>query len=211
MPVHVNLKLGEVNNLSDARYAAGAGAAYVGFALSPGRPQYTPPEKVMEITGWLQNIIPVAEWEREPAEVISDTCRRLNMDHIQLNFCDPAMTEALQEFSIIQNFILDDGGTSSFISNIDHVQRFTHYYMLSFQDAAAQDAYLSVPAHRLIIRDFCRDFPVFLNFHFNKDNLLPIIQDFLPYGINLKGGAEVKPGYKDFDALNELTYLLTDE
>jgi phosphoribosylanthranilate isomerase len=208
MHVNTNLKLGEVNNLSDARFAAGAGAKYVGFCLSPRHPQYAEPNKVKEILGWIEGIKPVAEWENEPTEVISDTCQRLGIEYVQLNHCDSDCSMALKDFILIQNFYLDVEDTSGLINRLDHVQRYTRYYMLSFRDAAMQEQYLKIPAHQQMIKELCRDFPVFLNFHFTPANLVPCIEAYSPFGINLKGGPEDKPGYKDFDQLNELVDLL---
>jgi phosphoribosylanthranilate isomerase len=206
----VNIKFGEVNNLSDARYAAALGATFLGFNLSPNHPQYITPELLKEISGWAAGPSLVSEWENEVAEVISDTCKRLTIEYVQLNRFDPKVTEALkQDFSVIQNIEITAADVvSDIITRINQVNGLVMYYMLSFPTMHDQEVFLSNPSHKLLLTDCCRDYPVLLNFHFTPQNLVPIIEEFKPFGINLRGSSEIKPGYKDFEELNELITLL---
>jgi phosphoribosylanthranilate isomerase len=206
----INIKFGEVNNLSDARYAAALGATFLGFNLSPAHAQYISPDLVKEISGWAAGPALVTEWENEPAEVIIDTCRRLDVEYIQLNRFHPEITGVLKpDFSVIQNIEIPGSDTmADIISKINQVNGMAMYYMLSFPSILDQSAFLAKPSHKLLLTDCCRDYPVLLNFHFTPENLIPLIDEFSPFGINLKGSSELKPGYKDFDELNDLVALL---
>jgi len=210
MPEKINIKFGEVNNLADARYAAAMGASLLGFNLSPSHPQYVSPEQLKEISGWAAGPELVIEWEHEPAEIIKDTCTRLDIEYVQLNHFDPVVTQALKgDFCVIQNIVLHkDLHASDIIQMINDVNGLVMYYMLSFDDLAEQDRFLSVPGNNLLIKDLCRDQPVLLNFQFNPQNLVSIIEEFEPFGINLKGSSENKPGHQDFEELNDLVSLI---
>jgi len=206
----INAKFGEINNLGDARYAAGMGAAFMGFNLSPSNPKHVDPDKMKEISGWAPGPKLVTEWENEPADLIADTCKKLDIDYVQLNNFNPAVTEALKKgFCVIQNINIDpDELPGRMIQQVNEVNGLAMYYMLSFKSLAGQEKFLSKPGNELLITDFCRDQPVLLNFHFTPSNIAPLIEKFKPFGINLKGPSEIKPGLQDYSDINELLDLV---
>ncbi len=207
----INAKFGEINNLGDARYAAGVGAAFMGFNLSSSPPKYVEPEKMKEISGWAPGPALVTEWENEPANIIADTCKRLDIDYIQLNSFNPAVTSALKpDFCVIQNIDISAiEPPGKLIQQVNEVNGLAMYYMLSFKTLSDQEKFLSKPGNELLITDFCRDQPVLLNFHFNPSNILTLIEKFKPFGINLKGPSEIKPGFQDYGDMNELFELVS--
>ncbi len=209
MFLKTNLKLGEITNLSDARFAAGRGAAFAGYNFTPGHPNYLEPEKAQEIIGWLDGPKMVGEWNNGIAEVIWDTAERLQLDYIQLNWIDTEVGDKLQEWNIIQNIDLDiDKHTDVIIGQIDATQAFTQIYMFTLAAEADLDLYLKSKVHVQMLQSVCRDYPVIVNFPFSTKNLLPVLDELKPFGINLNGGKEIKPGYKDFDLLNDLVDLI---
>jgi phosphoribosylanthranilate isomerase len=209
MELKTNVKLGEVNNLSDARYAAGVGAAFLGFNFSPSHPQYIAPSQVEEIVGWLTGPALVGEFDNELTDIIRDTAERFHLDYVQLNEFNPAQAAELKDLSVIQNIhIHGDMHPADVIAKVDAVQHPDMYYMLTFDSHASQESFLGKAGNQLLLTEFCRDYPVIFNFHFTPDNLINFIDQYNPFGINLRGGSEIKPGYKDFDALNELLELL---
>jgi phosphoribosylanthranilate isomerase len=211
MNLKTNIKLGEVNNLSDARYAAGLGAQFLGFNFCPTHPQYLAPSSVQEIVGWLTGPCLVGEWEDELADIILDTTERLHLDYAQLNSFDPAKAKALKDICLIQNMLLDENSPAELIRKIDEVHTQDMYFLLSFGSQDAQTHYFSHSGNQQLLRELCRDYPVILNFYFSPENAIHFIEEYKPFGINLKGSSEIKPGYKDFDELNELVSLLEIE
>ncbi len=205
-----NIKFGEVNNLSDARYASGMGAAFMGFNLSPSHSKYVEPESMKEISNWAPGPVLVTEWNHEPANIISETCGRLGIEYVQLNTFNPVVTAALKpDFCVIQNIeIHAEELPGKLIEQISQVNGLAMYYMLSFKNLADQEHFLSKPGNELLITDLCRDQPVFLNFHFNTGNILDLIEKFKPFGINFNGTPETKPGIQDYSVLNELFDLV---
>lgn len=210
MFLRTNLKLGEITNLSDARFAAGRGADFVGFNFTPNHAAYLAPEQAQEIIGWLDGPKLVGEWNEGIADIISDTAERLELDYIQLNFVDPSLGNQLQDWNIIQQLDLTRH-IGEIIKQIEDTQAFTGIYLLSLPHDADLDKYLEESAHMQMLQSVCKDYPVMLNFPFTPDNLITVLDALNPFGINLNGGKEIKPGYKDFDLLNELVDLIEIE
>ena len=202
----LNIKFGEINTLSDARYAAGLGAAFMGFNLSPAHPKNCSEQRLKEISGWAPGPAIVTEWENEPANLIADTCNRLNIEYIQLNGFNPVVTAALKpEFCVIQNINLHgDSHIGEMVQKLSDVNGLAMYYLLTFKDIVEQEKFLSKPGNDLFVMDLCRDQPVFLNFRFNTSNIKMLVEKFNPFGINISGNGEVKPGIQDFSGLNDL-------
>ena len=64
------VKVGEVSNLSDARYCAGMGVELIGFNLDKSSANYVSIETFTAITGWIEGVEFVAEFENSSLEEI---------------------------------------------------------------------------------------------------------------------------------------------
>ncbi|MGZ5304876.1 MAG: phosphoribosylanthranilate isomerase [Bacteroidia bacterium] len=204
------MKLGEITNLSDARFAAGRGADFVGFNFTPNHPRYIAPEQAQEIIGWLDGPKLVGEWNEGIKDIICDTAERLKLDYIQLNWVDAALSFKLQEWNIIQNIDISQH-IDEIIKQIDATQGFTNIFMLTLPQDADLEKFMADKTHLQMLESVCRDYSVMLNFPFTPGNLLKILDALKPFGINLNGDNEIKPGLKDFDLLNELIDLIEIE
>lgn len=89
------LKFSNITNLSDARYAAGVWAHYVGFCFNPESENYIEPNKAKEMLSWINGPIVVAEFGNQPIEWIIEICEFLNTDYIQIpvNYNHPSILE----------------------------------------------------------------------------------------------------------------------
>lgn len=61
MPLKTFVKVGNISNLSDARYCAGMGVDLLGFRVTEGSPAYISPKTFQEIRGWVSGPKVVAE------------------------------------------------------------------------------------------------------------------------------------------------------
>jgi phosphoribosylanthranilate isomerase len=207
-----NLKLGEVNNLSDARFAAGIGAEFIGFNLTPSHPKFIAPNAISEILGWLSGPCLVSEWDDVPVDVITDTNERLGFHYIQLNCFNRQQAEILKDHQLIQCIrLIPHQSSTELISKLESIKSYVKYFMLEFASVADQEEFLASKPNCLILKEFCKDYLVFLNFEFTTSTLPQLLEEYSPFGINLKGGTELKPGFKDFDELNDLVELLEQE
>ena len=53
-----------------------------------------------------------------------------------------------------------------------------------------------------------KKFPIILGFCINKNNVNDLIDNYKIAGISLKGGTEIRAGYKDFDDLAEILEVI---
>lgn len=89
------LKFSSVTNLSDARYAAGMWADFIGFSFDPSSPSYLEPNKAKEIAGWINGPLVVGEFGQQPKEWIMDFVKAIPLHAIQIpaDYADATITE----------------------------------------------------------------------------------------------------------------------
>lgn len=69
MALKLSVKIGDVTNLSDARYAAGMGVDYIGFNINPDSEHFVTSDKVAEIINWVSGVGIIGEiGEKLPIE-----------------------------------------------------------------------------------------------------------------------------------------------
>lgn len=78
------LKFSSVTNLSDARYAAGMWADFIGFCFDPASPDYIEPAKAKEIAGWINGPLIVGEFGNQPMEWINDFIKGIPLQALQV-------------------------------------------------------------------------------------------------------------------------------
>ena len=72
------------------------------------------------------------------------------------------------------------------------------------------DDFLAVGAHRTLIREICRQYPVFLNFPFEPSNVRQLVEKYQPMGINLYAPGEASAGEGDYDRLQAIVEQLEE-
>ena len=76
MSLKTFVKVGNITNLTDARYCAGMGVNQLGFNVED--PNFTV-EKFKEITGWLEGIEYVAEFDKLAADKVITAVEQLGV------------------------------------------------------------------------------------------------------------------------------------
>ncbi len=72
------------------------------------------------------------------------------------------------------------------------------YFLLEGEENSLNDTQIEA------IRLLAAQFPILLGFGVNSDNVDALLSESALRGIALQGGEEIRPGYKDFDALAEV-------
>ena len=80
----IKIKLDGIDSLSAARFAAAAGAEFMGFELGAQMPHYLPPFKALEMIQWTHGTASVAAFENEAAEKINELLEFLDAAYLQL-------------------------------------------------------------------------------------------------------------------------------
>jgi len=209
MGLTTKLKFGEVDNLSDARFAAGSEANFIGFSCDPMNDFYVEPENLKEITSWIDGVGIVGEFGDQDLDEIKQAIKDFNLDYVQLNETNHYFPLEKLKGQIIQNIdLIDYRGAEDVRFFIEDSYTNITYYMLSLYDEEEMEEFLGNADNKKFVKDICQDLNVFLNFPFTPDNIEEIVETYKPYGINIYTGGEEKTGYKDFDSLIEMVEQL---
>jgi phosphoribosylanthranilate isomerase len=78
------LKFSKIKNLSDARYASGMWADFIGFCFDPSSTSYIEPNKAKEIISWISGPAIVGEFGNQPPEWIHDFVSSFQLKVVQV-------------------------------------------------------------------------------------------------------------------------------
>jgi len=190
------IKLSNINNLSDARFAAAVGIDYIGFCFDADDASYIPPVKAKEIFEWTSGINIVAEFGEQRIDEIKDISELLSVDFIEL--CNTILPDKLATFQIpiIKKIDLDKFDKVSLISEIEAYKK-TCYAFHLFSASGKEDFYKDT------LKVLCEYNLVIWGLPLTLTNTKNIIDFYKPFALNISGGNEEKPGIKDFDEMND--------
>jgi phosphoribosylanthranilate isomerase len=97
------LQFSSITHLTDARYASGMWADFVGFCFNPSSENYIEPNKAKEIIAWINGPLIVGEFNHQPKEWIDDFIKELKLKAIQL----PSTYDDLSVLELNVKIILD--------------------------------------------------------------------------------------------------------
>lgn len=180
-----------VTNLSDARYAAGMGVDYIGFAINPVSNHFVTSEDVNTITNWLSGVSLIGDIGSSVAShadykvdyILTDNQEMVN----QLE--EPIFSIPLTGESVVD--------VEAILASIGHQ---TSFFILRL-DAKEIDTLLPV------IKDFNTKYKCFISAEFDNENLNKILSTN-PQGIVLYGSHEEKPGLSNYEGIADILELL---
>lgn len=191
MALKTFVKVSGINNLSDARYCAGMEVNQLGFEIEVGSSNYVDPQVFKEIKGWLSGVDFVGEITSNTT-AINELIAHYEVDLIQIENIDQ-IGEALST-----------GLKVCFASNNKEL---------------AQKAW-DLSEHRLAyilfdgtdysndeIDELAKLVPVVLASGFDAHTVNEKIESSIK-GISIRGGNEIRPGYKDFDEMADILEAL---
>ena len=190
------IKLSNITNLSDARFAAAVGIDYIGFCFDTNDTNYIPPIKAKEIFEWTSGAIVVAEFGEQSIEEIKDISELLNVDYVEM--CNSILANELSGFqiSVIKKIDLDNFDGISLYQEIEaykNVCQAFHLFSSSGKENFDSD----------VLMEVCKNHNIIWGLPLNILGTNNIINTYKPFALNISGGYEEKPGIKDFDEMNE--------
>lgn len=198
MALKTFVKVSKINNLSDARYCAGMGAHVLGFDLEEERAHYTDPEKYAAITGWLAGVQFAAEFDTYAPKNIKQAINTYaRIDYVQTS--QPQYVTALQSLNKPIIVCLDAAQHREDIVALADIMRDCRKqarYFLVENTASSPRADL---LHDLL--HLSAQYPILLGFGLTPESVAGIVDRHQLAGLALRGGEEIKPGYKNFDEL----------
>jgi phosphoribosylanthranilate isomerase len=177
------VKVGEINNLSDARYCAGMGVELLGFAFKHPDRKVVSKEEYIAITGWLSGPLLVGEFVDAPDEEILTLDSELKFDYIQTNNMEQCKRLKNLKKKVI--YLVDQEEVDSGLE-VDYV----------------------LVESTVDITKYSGKQEVLLGSGIDASSVVNIIEEGNVSGISLKGGDEKRPGYKDFDELADILEVL---
>lgn len=184
------VKVGNITNLSDARYCAGMGVNLAGFPIDQNHPNFITKEIFTEISKWISGVDIVGE-------VIDDIPGDLDVELVQ--FSNPALVQVAELRGLNYIFSIDlmeYSGLSSIPSGLK-----PEYYLLENVDHIQIELLEEIIDHL--------NAGVLVGYNISPENA-DLYLNTSAVGIALLGSDEDKPGYKDYDSLADILECLEE-
>lgn len=198
-----------VNNLTDARYAAGMGVEYLGFALNPTLPDYIAAEQMKGIADWLAGVKIVANTGNATANEAEIMLEGHLVDGLmtqQIAAASAAKTKGSDVFFLVENTDLQN--ISLIIKTLEEAASQVTYFVLENESKIGH----TLSAEELTaLQALSQKFPIILGFGFEANTISNILENTTLAGIALRGGQEIRPGFKDLSELADILELLEVE
>ncbi len=195
MALKLSVKIGDVTNLSDARYAAGMGVDYIGFNIDSTSQNFVTAKTFKEIVNWISGVGIIGEIGNQPVDSSEEYPPYLleTSNSSALNISNEAIFRLKgQSLSIAEI----EGKLKDNTNSIFHVVEVTQKQLEENLSGFA---------------NLCANFPIYLSANFNEALLEKVVATIKPKGIEIKGGLEDQPGFKDYDGIADVLEWLEVE
>ena len=206
MALITSVIVNSVNNLSDARYCAGMGADKIGFCLDETQTSYVSPAALREIAGWLAGVQLVGEFNHAAVEHMNAVAESCRLDYVQLN--QQYLIDEIQQLQrpVIQRVpFTKDTIERELMAEMNLYKDAVAYFIIYSEDFQTID-----DTNSRFLQNLAQNFEIIIGFGLTKENVVQVVQAIQPAGVGLQGGQEIKPGLKDFDALQEIFEVLEE-
>jgi phosphoribosylanthranilate isomerase len=197
----LKIKLGNITNLSDARFAAAAGIEYMGFCFDTNNINYIPPVKAKQIIDWTSGCFVVAEFGNQSINEILAITEMLNIDIVEINN-NLLPTELVEidkpiikkvDISLLNKETLTEEITS-FSTKVDAF----HFFASNENNSISKEQ----------LKEICANNKIIWGLNTSSKTIKSISETYHPFAINIIGGDEEKTGVKDFEELNDILDVL---
>ena len=212
MNFKTRIKAGSVSNLTDARYFAALEVDWIGFNFERGHADFIDPVQAKAMIEWLEGPRFVGEFGSHTAEEVAMAIQNLDLDEIQLSPITDAAIGNGQPVPVLREIVVDRDTTELDLS--EYVARAgsnVEAFVLDFSRngiawSALRDDTLRIPMH--FLQTFCNRQRVIVDLPILPQEVDEMLELLMPYGLQVKGGAEEKVGYKSYEELDDLFEVL---
>jgi len=197
MALKTIVKVGSITNLSDARYCAGMGVEMLGFVIDPLHEYYLPATRYNEIIKWVSGVTIVGEMN----DNLESFGAYKQIDVLQIS--DGALLKKVKE--VVSRVILSVDLIKQSLSSVLNDFPEADYYLLQHSEDKIDGD------HLYDFSQYANEHQLILGFGINPENVNQIIDSGIFKGIELKGSAEIIPGYKDYNELADILEILEIE
>lgn len=198
MTLKTMVKVGQITNLSNARYCAGMGVNMLGFVVDDGSEFFISPEQFREISGWVAGVEFVGEISGSQIPELTG----YSFSYLQVS--DRALPEIVHASGYACIFYIN---TANYVPEhiaqmMEEQQKYVSYFLL---EGLNPDILNDAELER--ITTWAASYPVWLGSGITPHNLEKLLASGIR-GIALYGGTESKPGFKDYDELADILEAL---
>lgn len=181
MPLKTVVKVGNISNLSDARYCSGMGVDMLGFRVLEGQENHITPKLFQEIRGWVTGPKIVAEiYGLTSADQLSSIVENYAPDYFELTAAEFEQFHASLTLPCL-------------VSNFDQENVKVVYNILSEREAKEYRG-----KTKLLVKPS------------SSETVLDLIALTKVTGVALDGTREVRPGFKDYAGLADILEKLDE-
>jgi phosphoribosylanthranilate isomerase len=181
MPLKTLVKVGNISNLSDARYCSGMGVDMLGFRVLPGQGNAISPKLFQEIRGWVTGPKIVAEiYGLASADDLSGIIESFAPDYFELS---QAEFSTFEKHLTLPCIVSGNGAANTKIE----------FRLLEETESTAHSG-----NEKILIKTT------------SSENVLNLIKSPQVSGVALNGTPELRPGFKDYSELADILELLDD-
>ena len=194
MALRTIVKVRNISNLSDARYCAGMGVQYLGFALDSNNKDYVDPDTLKSIKDWVVGPVIVGELSASDLPAIEEAIEHYDIDCIEITNPDILTEAPMINLPVILKIDISSFQNLEQLRNImDYTKDKVIFFLLDkLTESVIQDEDINKLADH---------FKIMKGYSIDKDSVRSWIAETDIFGIALKGGTEVKPGFKEYDEL----------
>ena len=197
MSLKTEVKVGNISNLSDARYCAGMGVQYLGFSMDSDSEHYVDLNTLKTIKEWIVGPRIVGEFSRlDPASHdYSTICKELDFMEVS----DPDSIESVKKADLPVILRLDISNIKSIpelkdlLNNLN--DRVQFFLLEGSQGTEIKDSDILILGSQ---------YKIMIGFEVDQESIHSWIDGTDIFGISLKGSSEIKPGFKDYDELADI-------
>jgi phosphoribosylanthranilate isomerase len=202
------VKISNVTNLSDARYCAGMGVDMLGFSIDENSSSYVAPKKYAEIRAWVAGVQLVVESSETDPKKLLALLTEYEFEALQVE--DPDLLVYLKselDKPLLLRVDVDHYEADELDSLMGRYAGEVAYFLLE----SAHETILT-EEWKAYLATLGREYPILLGFGLDQaETTSEFVENMGIGGIALRGGAELRPGYKDFGALMDMLEALETE
>lgn len=188
----------EINNLSDARFAAAAGASFIGFSFDRSDSRYVEPATFVEIKGWISGPRLVGSFGFISPDDLNRDIDQYGLDLVEVGldiYGGYAKSIHAETMMRIKLSALDQ--TS--------LRHFDGDYLVVYADDLFRNWNLTRVNRQIFqsLKDACTYTNCLLDIPADAPALRDIVEQLNPAGLCIRGGNEQRPGVKDFGEMQD--------
>ncbi len=202
MALITKVKVSNIDNLTEARYFAGAQVDWLEFCLDDESDRCVTPMTVHDIAQWITGPALVGEMGNYTTSKMHEVAEALELDFLKIPLTSLKGDMAAVQYPLIGNLPVnkktDVAGIQKILNNWKATVR---YFEITLPSVDSTD---NLPFSISSLKSLTNEYPIILNMSWTKARIRPIIEEWKPAGINIEAAGEEETGLKSFDEVADL-------